>query len=104
MRTIDLTRTIPADSGEWNARKIRHLTARLRELGEGRVRFLSSDPPGGLLRVTFPDLGTARVLRHLASRGVQVEERDAEAVFHLSSEASFEDLDYIWGCLDELCQ
>lgn len=103
MRSVNLTLSRPCAGQEaLLARLTRHLEARLLDFGPGGPEVLSSDQASGTIRARFPGHEVARVQEDLARQGVLVENVCGEAVFHLSPDIPFEDLDYVWGCLNAL--
>ncbi len=103
MRTVSLNASRPsAGQDALTARLTRHLEARLQDFGPGGPEVLSCDQAGGTIRAVFPGHDTASVLRRLSAAGILAEQDGREAVFHLSPDIPFEDLDYVWGCLNEI--
>ena len=103
MRQLDLTRSAPGAGQERTARLARHLEARLRDFGPGGPEVLSCDQRTGTVTARFPGHSTMDILEQLDTRFHIRAAREGEtAVFHLSPDTRFEDLDYLWGCLFEL--
>ena len=85
------------------ARLARHLEARLLDFGPGGPEVLLCDQEKGIVTAQFPGRDTAAVTEQLSSRcGVFVETKNGCALFHLTDQTLFEDLDYVWGCLFDL--
>ena len=85
------------------ARLARHLEARLLDFGPGGPEVLLCDQEKGIVTARFPGHDTAAVTEQLASRfGVLTETENGCALFHLTDQTPFEDLDYVWGCLFDL--
>lgn len=104
MRQLDLKNfhSVPGQEARL-ARLVRHLDARLRDFGPGGPEVLASDQETGVVTARFPGHDTARILEQLEHRcGVSVGLEGDRAVFHLSPDVRFEDLDYLWGCLFDL--
>ena len=82
MRQIDLTHSNRAPGSEARvARLTRHLRARLLDFGPGGPEVLSADEAAGTVRARL----------------------DGDcALFLLSPDTRFEDLDYLWGSLFDL--
>lgn len=104
MRHVDLSRSRPQPGQEDRAARLtRHLEARLRDFGPGGPEVLDSDQQTGRITVRFPGHKTAEVLDLLSSRfGVSAALEEEQAVFYLSPDIPFENLDYVWGCLFEV--
>lgn len=104
MRTLDLkTAGFLPDQESRTARLVRHLDARLRDFGPGGPEVLEADQAAGTVTARFPGHDTARVLARLEEEyGVSAGLENGSAVFRLSPDTRFEDLDYVWGCLFEL--
>ena len=104
MRTVDLKRSRPLPGREEKtARLVRHLEARLRDFGPGGPEVVEADQRLGVVTARFPGRDTAQTLARLEREyGVSAGSRGDLAVFRLSPEVRFEDLDYVWGCLFEL--
>ena len=103
MRTVDLNSARPAPGqAERTARLVRHLAARLQDFGPGGPEVLSADQAAGLVTARFPGHDTGAVLERLKKRGISVLLEGDRAVFLLSPDVRFEDLDYVWGCLFEI--
>ena len=84
MKQLDLSKPSPAAGQEARlAQLVRHLDARLREFGPGH--------------------DTAQVLEALrTSAGISAALEGDLAVFYLSPQVPFEELDRLWGCLFQL--
>lgn len=104
MRQVDLRRSRPQPGQESRtARLTRHLEARLLDFDPGGPEVLCADQAAGQVTARFPGHDTARVLALLEQEfGISVGLEDGLAVFRLSPDLPFEDLDYLWGCLFEL--
>lgn len=104
MRQIDLTHSDRAPGSQARvARLTRHLRARLLDFGPGGPEVLSADEAAGAILARFPGHDTARVLDQLAAcAGVHACLDGDCALFLLSSDTRFEDLDYLWGSLFDL--
>lgn len=104
MRDVDLT--IPAGQAadpRRLARLTRHLNARLLDFGPGGPEVLSADQERGLIRARFPGHDTAQTLDALHQTcGVRAALDGDAALFSLGGPVSFEDLDYVWGCLFDI--
>ena len=101
MRTVDLS--LPArEHTSRTARLTRHLEARLLDFGPGGPEVLAASPEQGRITVRFPGHDTAEVLDGLKAKGILACSAEKNAVFYLADNVSFEDLDYVWGCLFEL--
>lgn len=101
MRRVVLNRSIPCPISlrPRLARLTRHLQARLQDFGPGGPQVLSADQGLGRVEVRFPGHDTGQVLRRLEELGVSGFQEGETAVFRLAPDTSFEDLDYLWGCL-----
>ena len=103
MRTVDLRHPCPQPGQEARtARLTRHLEARLLDFAPGGPEVLSADQAAGLVLARFPGRDTAGVLAELAARGVLALPEGEGAAFLLSPGTAFEDLDYLWGCLNDI--
>ena len=111
MRTVDLTQAAcaaqdPARTAQdpaRTARLTRHLKARLEDFGPGGPEVVDADQGAGTVTARFPGHDTAQVLRELEERwGVRAAREGELALFRLSQAVSFEDLDYVWGCLFDI--
>ena len=104
MRAVDLSRPLPGSTDPARlARLTRHLAARLQDFGPGgpEVRFV--DQEKGLIRAAFPGHSTEEVAEILAQgHRILVGTEGECALFQLSSRISFEELDYVWGCLYQI--
>lgn len=100
MRHVDLSVKMGRqDDGLLVARKVRHLDARLHDFGPGGPEVVTCDQEQGMVCARFPEHETQQVLAGLSSSGVEAAMEGDMAVFYLSDRVSFEDLDYVWGCL-----
>ena len=82
------------------AQLTRHLSARLQDFGPGGPQVLDADQKSGFVSVRFPGDDTRAVAAQLEqTSGILVALEDDCAVFYLSPNTRFEDLDYVWGCL-----
>ena len=64
---------------------------------------MDADQGAGTVTARFPGHDTAQVLRELEERwGVRAAREGELALFRLSQAVSFEDLDYVWGCLFDI--
>ena len=104
MRTVDLKTARPVPDQEARvARLVRHLEARLRDFGPGGPEVLEADQAAGVVTARFPGHDSAWVLSRLEREyGVSAGLENGLAVFRLSPDVPFEDLDYVWGCLFDL--
>ena len=104
MRQIDLTHPNRVPGSEARvARLTRHLRARLLDFGPGGPEVLSADEAAGAVRARFPGHDAAKILDRLAaSAGVRARLDGDCALFLLSPDTRFEDLDYLWGSLFDL--
>lgn len=103
MRQLDLTRSAPNTDGERTARLARHLEARLRDFGPGGPEVLSCDQRAGIVTARFPGHSTMDILEQMDTQfHIRAARKGETAVFRLSPDVRFEDLDYLWGCLFEL--
>lgn len=85
------------------ARLARHLSARLLDFGPGGPEVVLCDQERGIVTTRFPGHDTAAVAEQLAARfHVSAAVEDDCAVFYLTDQTPFEDLDYVWGCLFDL--
>ena len=102
-RHADLKHSRPdPQQAERTARLTRHLDARLRDFAPGGPEVVSVDQKSGRITARFPGHETHSIVEALERRRVEVGEEDGLAVFLLSPDIAFEDLDYVWGCLNEL--
>jgi len=102
MRQIFLNRA-GAGPDPKTARLTRHLEARLRDFGPGGPEILSSDQDAGRIAARFPGHDAGTVLGRLEKEGgVSARLEGDTAVFYLTPDVRFEELDYLWGCLFEL--
>jgi len=92
----------PAQHGARLARLTRHLNARLLDFGPGGPEVLLCDSDQGMVAARFPGHETAQVISGLEARGFLPSQVGDQAVFYLSPEIRFEELDRLWGCLFEL--
>jgi len=100
MRQVDLTkRAEQTGDGRLLAWKTRHLDARLHDFGPGGPEVVNCDQEQGRICARFPGHDVQQVIDGLANSGVKAETEGDMAVFCLSDRVSFEDLDYVWGCL-----
>ena len=100
MRTVNLSSISKSSDPLRTARLTRHLRARLLDFEPGGPEVISSDEAAGTILVRFPRHDTAQVLRQLKEQyGVCAAQKGDLALFALSPSVSFEDLDYVWGCL-----
>ena len=104
MRAVDASRAAPRAGDPLRlARLTRHLAARLEDFGPGGPRVRSADQGSGLVRAFFPGRSPSELADRLARDfGVLVRPEADCVAFQLSPEISFEDLDYVWGCLFEI--
>ena len=103
MRTICLHQPLPCpqELRPRLARLTRHLQARLLDFGPGGPRVLAADQASGRVEAVFPGRSTPQVLAALARHGIHAAGQET-AVFFLSPDIAFEDLDYLWGCLFDI--
>lgn len=95
----------PCSPGERSPRLSRltlHLQARLLDFDPGSPQVLSCDPEAGRVAARFPGHETGQVLDRLAQRGFSAALEAGCAVFYLSPNLRFEDLDRLWGTLYEI--
>ena len=104
MRQIDLTRAAGGDRDPARvARLTRHWKARLEDFGPGGPQVVSADEETGAVTARFPGHDTAQVLQRLEKQcGVRAVQEGELALFRLSPQVRFEDLDYVWGCLFDI--
>ena len=104
MRQIDLTHPNRVPGSEARvARLTRHLRARLLDFGPGGLIGGEDLRPAGAVRARFPGHDAAKILDRLAaSAGVRARLDGDCALFLLSPDTRFEDLDYLWGSLFDL--
>jgi len=103
MRTIPLhAPCIDCRQPELLAWLVRHLDARLHDFGPGGPEVLSADQSTGLVAVRFPGHDTGSVLAALGQRGITAAREGDRALFWLSPDIPFENLDRLWGCLFEI--
>lgn len=104
MKYVDLKTPRPAAGQEaLVARLVRHLEARLKDFGPGGPEVLQADQENGLVAARFPCHDPSQVLARLEQEhGILAVTDHDSAVFRLSPDTRFEDLDYVWGCLFEL--
>ena len=85
------------------ARLARHLEARLLDFGPGGPEVVLCDQDKGIVTARFPGHDIRAVTEQLSTRfGVTTASEGDCAVFHLTDQTPFEDLDYVWGCLFDL--
>ncbi len=85
------------------ARLTRHLRARLLDFDPGGPEVLWADEAAGAVAARFPGYDAGEVLSELErAYGVRAAREGEQAVFHLSPGTRFEDLDYLWGALNEI--
>lgn len=104
MKQLDLSKPSPAAGRKpgW-AQLVRHLDARLRDFGPGGPAVVSADQCRGVVSARFPGHDTAQVLEALrTSAGISAALEGDLAVFYLSPQVPFEELDRLWGCLFQL--
>ena len=104
MSVIDLRDPVPSPGqGERLARLTRHLKARLEDFGPGGPEVVRADQEQGLVAARFPGHSPDQVIRQLEQNfGLLAALEGDCALFRLSPQVRFEDLDYLWGCLYEL--
>lgn len=104
MRQVDLTKAAGGSRDPARvARLTRHLKARLEDFGPSGPQVVSADEEAGAVTARFPGRDTAQVLRHLEEQcGVRAVQEGELALFRLSPQVRFEDLDYAWGCLFDI--
>lgn len=103
MRQVDLKHPRPAAGQEaLLARLTRHLDARLHDIDINWPEVLKVDQSAGTILVRFPGRDLRQVLDVLHSSGIAVDQEGDCALFHLSPDVPFEDLDYVWGELFNL--
>ena len=81
---------------------VRHLDARLHDFGPGGPEVLTADQDTGLVAVRFPGHDTLEVLDALSQQGITAAHEDDRALFWLSPDIPFENLDRLWGILFEV--
>ena len=85
------------------ARLVRHLDARLRDFGPGGPEVVRADQKRGEVAARLPGLSSAQAAARLRHEfGVQTALEGDCLLFRLSPGTRFEDLDYLWGCLNQL--
>ena len=104
MRTVPLHIPQPGHSHPSRvARLARHLKARLLDFGPGGPEVVLCDQENGIVTARFPGHDTAAVVEQLVSLfGISAAQEGDCAVFYLTDQTPFEDLDYVWGCLFDL--
>ena len=104
MRHVDLFSAAPSRGGEERlARLTRHLEARLGDFGPGGPEDVRADQRTGVVTARLPGLPAARAAERLEREwGVRCGVSEGRLGFRLSPALRFEDLDYLWGCLNEL--
>lgn len=103
MRRVDLAEARHSAGGEARlAQLTRHLEARLLDFAPGGPEVVSADQAAGAVTARFPGHEAEEVLAALAAQGVLAGQEGELAVFRLSPDTAFEDLDYVWGCLNEI--
>ena len=104
MRRVDLARPgAPSGDRARVARLTRHLKARLEDFGPGGPQVVSADEETGAVTARFPGHDTAQVLQRLEKQcGVRAVQEGELALFRLTPQVRFEDLDYVWGALFEV--
>lgn len=84
------------------ARLTRHWKARLEDFGPGGPQVVLVDEERGTILARLPDCNTAAVLGKLEAYGVWALQEGELLRFFLRPGMAFEDLDYAWGCLNDL--
>lgn len=103
MRNVDLHISRPQSGHEaLVAQLTRHLEDRLLDFDPGGPEVLDRNPYTGFVAARFPGHETGEVLEQLLARGVSAAQETDRAVFYLSPDIPFEDLDYVWGCLFDI--
>ena len=99
MRSVLLCTPAPGDPARL-ARLVRHLQARLGDLGPNSPEIGSADPKTGRVLARFPGHSSKELVQALARDwGVHLQAEGDCVLFQLSPQTSFEDLDYVWGSL-----
>lgn len=100
MRIIPLqTPCTNCEQPELLAWLVRHLDARLHDFGPGGPEVLLADQTAGLVAVRFPGHDTGAILSALSQQGITAAQDGDRALFWLSPDIPFENLDRLWGCL-----
>lgn len=102
MRAVRMDTPWTGERGPRLARLTRHWKARLEDFEPGGPRVLLADQEGGEVLAAFPEHDTDRLRARLEKRGVYARLEGENLRFFLTPELPFEDLDYAWGCLNEI--
>ena len=104
MKDLDLKTSRPAPGRQERlGRLVRHLDARLRDFGPGGPEVLLADQASGVVAARFPGRSAGEVVERLARECRIRAGLDGDAaVFRLSPDVPFEELDRLWGCLFKL--
>ena len=102
MRTVRMDTPRTGEGGPRLARLTRHWRARLEDFGPGGPRVLLADQERGQVLAAFPGHDADSLRARLEKRGVYARQEGENLRFFLTPELSFEDLDYAWGCLNEI--
>ena len=104
MRQVDLKYPRPATGQEaLLARLTRHMDARLHDIDVNWPEVLEAEQSTGTVLVRFPGRDLEQVLNTLETgSGISLGRSGDCALFRLSPDVPFEDLDYVWGELFNL--
>ena len=104
MKAIDLSAPAASSGSPARlARLVRHLEARLADLGPGGPQAISACQQTGLVLARFPGHSPQSLADTLKENfGIQVRSEGDFVAFQLTPDLSFEDLDYVWGSLFQL--
>ena len=102
MRNVRMDTPWTGERGPRLARLTRHWKARLEDFEPGGPRVLLADEEKGEVLAAFPAHDTDRLRARLEKRGVYARQEGGNLRFFLTPELPFEDLDYAWGCLNEI--
>ena len=102
MRTVQMDVPWTGEESPRLARLTRHWKARLEDFEPGGPQVLLADHERGQVLAAFPEHDTDRLRARLERRGVRARQEGETLRFFLTPEMPFEDLDYAWGCLNEI--
>lgn len=84
------------------ARLTRHWKARLEDFAPGGPEVVLADQERGTILARIPGQDTAVLLKKLEQGGVSALQEGELLRFFLRPDMAFEDLDFAWGCLNDL--